>query len=78
MYDIYLLAKDENNNRLMHGFLRLRLTGDPGLNSTISDTRIKLINKRSHIYSKALYEIKCDNLTKGEIVNKILEIYETN
>ncbi len=39
---------------------------------------IDLIKKRSNIYSKASYEIKCDNLTKSEIVNKILEIYETN
>ena len=39
---------------------------------------IDLIKNRSKIYSKALYEIKCDNLAKGEIVNKILEIYETN
>tara|TARA_B100001093_G_scaffold173500_1_gene166367 strand:- start:1529 stop:2041 length:513 start_codon:yes stop_codon:yes gene_type:complete len=39
---------------------------------------INLINKRSTIYSKALYEIKCDNLSKNEIIKKILEIYETN
>jgi len=39
---------------------------------------IDLIKKRSNTYSKALYEIKCDNLTKNEIANKILEIYETN
>ncbi len=39
---------------------------------------IDLIKKRSNIYSKALYEIKCDNLTKSEIVNKIVDIYETN
>ena len=39
---------------------------------------INLIRKRSNIYSKALYEIKCDNLTKSEIVDKIVEIYETN
>ena len=39
---------------------------------------IDLIKKRSNIYSKALYEIKCDNLTKIEIVKKIVEIYETN
>ncbi len=39
---------------------------------------IDLIKKRSDIYSKATYEIKCDNLTKSEIVNKIIEIYETN
>ena len=39
---------------------------------------IDLIKKRSNIYSKALYEIKCDNLTKIEIVKKIVEIYESN
>ena len=39
---------------------------------------IELIKRRSKIYSNALYEIKCDNLTESEIVNKILEIYETN
>ena len=39
---------------------------------------INLIKKRSNIYCKALYEIKCDNLTKNEIVIKILEIYEKN
>ena len=37
---------------------------------------IDLIKKRSNIYSKALYEIKCDNLSKHEIVKKILNIYE--
>ena len=39
---------------------------------------IDLMKKRAKIYSKALYEIKCDNLNKIEIVNKIIEIYETN
>ena len=38
---------------------------------------IDLIKKRSNIYSKALYEIKCDKLSKNEIVKKILKIYET-
>ena len=37
-----------------------------------------LIKKRSHVYSKAQYEIKCDNLSKNEIVEEILKIYETN
>jgi len=37
---------------------------------------IDLIKKRSNIYSKASYEIKCDKLSKQEIVKKILEIYE--
>ena len=39
---------------------------------------IDLIKKRSNVYSKALYEIKCDNLSKNQIVNNILEIYETH
>ena len=42
-------------------------------------TDIELINilkKRSNIYSKAMYKINCDNLTKNEIVKKILKIYE--
>ena len=38
---------------------------------------INLIKRRSSIYSKALFEIKCDNLSKNEIVKKILKIYET-
>jgi shikimate kinase len=46
-------------------------------NSTDNEL-IDLIKKRSNIYSKALYEIKCDNLSKNEIVKKILKIYETN
>ena len=39
---------------------------------------IDLIKKRSSIYAKALFEIKCDNLTKNEVVNKIIKIYESN
>ncbi len=39
---------------------------------------IDLIKKRSYIYSKAQYEIKCDNLSKDMITEKILKIYETN
>ena len=39
---------------------------------------IDLMNKRSLIYSKALHEIKCGNLSKSEIVEKILNIYETH
>ena len=41
------------------------------------DKLIEIINKRSSLYSRALYEIKCDSLSKNEIVNKVLEIYET-
>jgi shikimate kinase len=37
-----------------------------------------LIKKRSKIYSKALFKIKCNKLTKFEIVDKIIKIYENN
>jgi shikimate kinase/shikimate kinase/3-dehydroquinate synthase len=42
------------------------------------DQIIDLIQKRSNVYAKALFEIKCDNLTKNEVVNKIIKIYESN
>ena len=37
---------------------------------------VNLIQKRSNIYAKALFEIKCDNLSKNEVVNKIIKIYD--
>ena len=46
-------------------------------NSTDNEL-IDLIKKRSSIYTKALHKIKCDNLTKNEIVKIIIQIYETN
>ena len=45
--------------------------------NTADNELIDLIKKRSNVYSKALYEIKCDNMTKVQIVKKILKIYET-
>ena len=39
---------------------------------------IQLIKDRYLIYSNALYKIDCENLSKNEIVNNILKIYETN
>jgi len=50
----------------------------PLVQNATNSKLIELMNKRSNIYSKALYEIKCDNLTKNEILDKILEIYETD
>ncbi|MDC0850762.1 shikimate kinase [Candidatus Pelagibacter sp.] len=47
------------------------------LNSTENEL-IDLIKKRSNIYSKALYKIKCEKLSKNEIVKKILKMYEIN
>ena len=46
--------------------------------SSTDDEIINLIKKRSNIYAKALVEIKCDNLSKNEVVNKIIKIYEAN
>ena len=37
-----------------------------------------LIKKTTKIYSKAQFMINCDNLTKSEIVEKIIKIYELN
>ena len=36
-----------------------------------------LIKKRSIVYSKAMYKIDCEKLTKNEIVDNMLKIYET-
>ena len=45
------------------------------LNATENEL-IDLIKKRSNTYSKARYEIKCDKLSKNEIVTKIIKLYE--
>ena len=45
--------------------------------STITEIE-DLIKKRSIIYSKAMYKIDCENLTKNEIVKKVIEIYEAH
>ena len=37
-----------------------------------------MIRNRNKYYAKAKNEINCNNKTKKEIVNKILDIYETN
>ena len=39
---------------------------------------INLIKKRSNFYSKALYKVNCDNLTKTKLRDKIINIYEKN
>ena len=38
----------------------------------------KLINKRYKIYAKAKYHIKCDKLSKTEIIKKIVDFNEAN
>jgi shikimate kinase/shikimate kinase/3-dehydroquinate synthase len=37
-----------------------------------------MIKLRSKFYSKALYKLNCDNLTKSEIVTKVTKLYETD
>ena len=37
-----------------------------------------LIKKRSIVYSKAMYKVDCENLTKNEIVKNIIKIYEAH
>ena len=37
-----------------------------------------MIKERSKIYSKAFYKIDCNTLNKTEIMDKIINIYETN
>ena len=39
---------------------------------------IELIKKRSIFYSKAMYKINCENCSKNEIVENILNIYEAH
>ncbi len=38
----------------------------------------ELIKKRSIIYSKAMYKINCENLSKSEITKTITKIYEAH
>ena len=37
---------------------------------------IQLIKKRTEIYSKALYSIRCDNMSKTDVAKKVINIYE--
>ena len=45
------------------------------INSSNFDLK-NMTKKRSKYYSKALYKINCNNYSKKEIVDKILDIYE--
>ena len=38
----------------------------------------ELIKKRSIIYSKAMYKINCEDLTKNKIAKNIIKIYESH
>ena len=61
-----LIKRIRNNNKRP---LTIKMTDKEILN---------LIKIRSDIYSKALYKIDCNNLSKFKLSNKIMDIYETN
>jgi len=35
-----------------------------------------LIKRRSNFYSRALYKVICNNISKTQIINKVIDIYE--
>ena len=63
------------NNEILLNRIKNSKKRPLAFNSTENEL-IDLIKKRSNIYSKALYEIKCDRMSKIEIVNKVLKNYE--
>jgi shikimate kinase/shikimate kinase/3-dehydroquinate synthase len=65
------------NNEILLNRIKNSKKRPLAFNSTENEL-IDLIKKRSNIYSKALYEIKCDKLSKSEIVKKVLKNYETH
>ena len=60
------------NNNILLGRIKNSKKRPLAINSS-DDQIIDLIQKRSNVYAKALFEIKCDNLTKNEVVNKIIK-----
>jgi len=65
------------NNEILLNRIKNSKKRPLAFNSTENEL-IDLIKKRSNIYSKALYEIKCDKLSKNEIVKNVLKNYETH
>ena len=63
------------DNKILLDRIKISKKRPLAINSSDNEL-IELIKKRSYSYSKALYEIKCNNLTKNEIVDKIVKIYE--
>ena len=58
---------------------RIRKKNNRPVALALNNNELKnLIIKRSKYYSKAKYKINCQNLTRSEIVKKILNLYECN
>ena len=45
--------------------------------SSSKNELIEMINLRNKQYSKAMFKVDCSDLTKNEVVNKIINIYES-
>ena len=58
---------------------RIKNSSKRPLTINASNNELKnMIKKRSKYYSQALFKINCNNQTKKEIINKILDNYENN
>ena len=58
---------------------RIRKKNNRPVALALNNNELKnLIVKRSKYYSKAKYKINCQNLTRSEIIKKILNLYECN
>ena len=57
---------------------RIRKNNRRPVTLNLNDNELNdLIISRSKIYSKSKYKINCENMTKTEIIKKIIQIYET-
>ena len=58
---------------------RIRKRNNRPVALALNNNELKnLIIKRSKYYSKAKYKINCQKLTRSEIINKILNLYESS
>lgn len=65
------------NNQTL--FNRIKNNNKRPIITKLTDNELfDLIKKRSNIYAEALYKIKCDNLTKNQIMKRVIKIYETH
>ena len=48
----------------------------PLASNATKDELMDLIKKRSNFYSRALYKVICNNMSKTQIINKVVDIYE--
>ena len=49
----------------------------PLASNATKEELMDLIKRRSNFYSRALYKVVCNNLSKTQIINKVISIYES-